>query len=429
MKEVEELHFRIVDKGLFLPVALRLARTARKVSYWTPADKAFRQVRDEIGQGYEGIERVDCYLQDLDDVDCFCFPDVGFSLLQEHLRDLGIPVWGQMGGDELELNRGKFLATLKEVGLTVPSYEVVQGISALREHLRNKTDHWIKISEYRGDWETFHWRGEEDEAELRLRGLGFGPFAEQVRFYVFEPIEAEVEDGCDTYCVDGELPSLIIHGMEAKDKAYLGTFQRFVDMPAEVRESVELFAPVLREYGYRAFFSNEVRITADGKSYFIDPTCRCGSPPSQVQTEMIGNYGEIIWQGANGNLVEPDPAARFGVQALCDLHRDAESWTFHELKPELQRWLKSANSLMSGDRLCLPPNPTYNHCQDWLVGIGDTMEEAITHLKHNAELLPSGTECHYLALTELLREVQEAEEQGMEFTPDQVPEPSTVVED
>jgi hypothetical protein len=216
--------------------------------------------------------------------------------------------------------------------------------------------------------------------------------------------------------------------MEAKDRAYLGTFQKFSDLPPEVRCVNDAFGPILKEYGYRSFFSSEVRITKEGESFFIDPTCRAGSPPSQCMAEMIDNYGEIIWHGANGVLVDPVPAAKFGVQVLLDIHRDETSWTPLLMDAELERWVKSAQVIGGDGLIYAPANPEKTGCEDWLVGIGDTIDEAIKHLRHNADLLPDGVTCEIASLADLLKEVQGAEEKGMEFTDQPVPEPATILE-
>lgn len=424
---IKDLHFRVCDNGLFLPIAQRLARDAKRVTYWSPWEKSFPEVRDQVGNGI--VERVKSPFEAMGEVDCFVFPDVGMGGIQEMLRSHDLPVWGHNGGDILETDRGAFLDALSETDLPVPKYVKITGIDALREHLREREDLWIKISLFRGDWETLHWRSwEEDAPLLDFKAAIFGPFREEIEFYVFDPIDADIEDGCDAYCIEGEFPSLVVHGMEAKDKAYVGTFQRFSDLPVEVRKVNEAFGPILGEYGYRGFFSTEVRITGEGESYFIDPTCRAGSPPSQCLTEMIGNFSELIWAGANGELIEPEPAAKFAVQAICQFKRKANRWSCVKLDYEMKRWVKSANCLMLGDVLYLPPDRDDNECQDWLVGIGDSFEEAIRHLRHNVDQLPDGAQCDFTSLCDLLQEVQDAEESGMVFTDQPVPDPASIVE-
>lgn len=430
-KPISELHFRVVDHGLFLPVAQRLAREAGKVTYWSPHEKEFPTVRDLIGDGFPDFERVESPMKGMDEVDCFVFPDIGFLHMQEHFLSLGFPVWGARSGMNLEIQRGRFLETMStETDMLVPKYQKVLGLTALRDHLRDREDLWIKISRFRGDWETFHWRSwEEDENTLDGYAVKFGPFRDKIAFYVFDPIDTTIEDGCDTWCIDGQFPELIIHGMECKDKGYIGAFQKFKDLPAETRIANDQFGPVLGKRGYRGFFSTEVRITDEGDSYFIDPTCRAGSPPSQCMAEMIGNYAEVIWGGALGQVVEPEPAAKFGVQALLKTGRESDEWATMKLDQEVEQWVKSANVIMVDGKVCAPPDPANTGCEDWLVGIGDTIEEAIAHLRHNIELLPDGISCDFTSLADLLKEVQAAEEKGMEFTDQPVPEPAVILED
>lgn len=430
MKHTAEVHFRVIDHGIFLPIARRLAREGRKVTYWTPHEKAFPTVRDVIGDGFDDIERVKSIWQDKDSVDCWVFCDVGFSGEQRELLSQGKIVWGPRDADSLEIYRGKFLETLVTTDLKVPPYVKIVGMEALRDHLRDKQEKYIKISQFRGDWETLHWRDwEQDELELDARAVKLGPFKELLSYYVCDQIDAEIEDGCDTYCVDGKFPSTIIHGVECKDRAYLGTFQRLADLPEEVRCVNDAFGPILGGYGYRAFFSSEVRITKDKESYFTDPTLRAGSPPSQVMCEMIGNLGEIIWKGAQGELVEPEQEYRFGVQALLCVEAGRESWRTLTIPDEIEQWAKFGFCSKIGDQLCFPPDPNSASGDiGWLLGVGNTPGAAIEHLKKNVEQLPCGVACEFPALAELIREVDEAEKEGMEFTDKPMPDPAIVIE-
>lgn len=432
MKSISDLHIRVCDKGLFLPVARRLAREVRKVSYWTFVDKSFPTMQERFGTGFEDIERVDCYLHDIEDVDCFMFPDIGLAGLQRELEEAGYPVWGARYGCELEQDRGKFLEMLEQTGLPVPVYEKVKGLSVLRKHLADKTDKWIKVSLWRGDWETFHWRSrEEDQATLDGDAVAFGPNAEEIEFYVFDPIDAEVEDGCETHCIDGALPALVIHGMENKDKGYIGTFQPRAELPEQLGLVLDRVAPQLAEYGYRGGISIEVRITKDGTPYFTDITCRSGSPPSQVMCEMIDNWAEIAVQGALGHCVDPYPAAKFGVQAVVSVKPANEDWKTIKVDDELDRWLKVGCCMRRGNLLWMPRHLKHYGEEEmgWLTGIGDTLGEAIRHLQHNVKLLPDGASCAMDSLVGVLREIGEAEDQGMEFTEQPVPEPETAVEE
>lgn len=432
MKTTSEVTACVIDHGIFLPVARRLAREYAKVYYWTPHEKAFPTVRDVIGDGFEDIERIDSPWSVVNETELFVFPDIGFAPMQEALIAQGKAVWGAGDGDKLEIYRGQFLHALGTTNLPLPNYTAIRGLTALKEHLRDLTDKWVKISRYRGDWETMHWRDwEHDETTLDAAAVRFGPWKEHITFYVFDPIDTELEDGYDGYCIDGQWPSLCIHGMESKDRAYLGTFQKMSELPQEIRVVNDAFGPILKEYGYRGFFSSEVRITPKGESYFIDPTCRAGSPPSQVMCEMIANLGEIVWHGANGELVDPVPAAKFGTQALLTVKGDRRNnWAVIDLPKDLEQWVKCGFASEVDGRLVIPPDPD-NTGSDvgWVVAVGDTISEALNNLKSNVSKLPDGVCCDYSALADLLKEAQEAEIQGISMTDQPIPEPSTVLTD
>jgi hypothetical protein len=382
-----------------------------------------------IGDGFEKIQRIQSPWNIKDECDLFVFPDIGFAGMQKELISQGFPVWGARYGDRLEVFRGHFLDTLKKTGLNVPKYEEIKGLTNLQLFLKDKEDKWIKISLFRGDWETMHfasWR--QDEGTLDGYAVRFGPLKEQITFYVFDPIETEIEDGCDTWCIDGQWPKTIVHGMEAKDKAFVGVIQPFEDLPDAVKEVNKAFGPILSDFGYRSFFSSEVRITEDGDSFFIDPTCRAGSPPSQVQCEMFSNYSDIIWRGAQGELVEPEPEAKFGVQVALKTTNDRSEWLAIDLPEELRRWVKCGFCCEVKGRLCFPPVTEYNTNElGYLCSIGDTMEEAIESLRQKQEILPDGVKCEFMAMLDLIKELESAKEQGIKFGSDPIPDPNVVL--
>jgi hypothetical protein len=264
----------VVDSGQFVSVARRLGEQVSKCYYWSPADRSLPLIQEAmVGDGFDEIERVESIWDVLHETDFFVFPDIGHGSLQKYLVSIGKPVWGHRGGDVLESNRGLFLKTLESVGLDVPDHDIIKGLTNLRLFLKDKEDKYIKISKWRGNFETFHWVDwGSTESELDNLAVEFGPAKEMITFYVFDPIDTDIEDGCDTYCIDGKYPSLVLKGMEAKDKSYLGTMMKYDEMPEQLIEVNGKFASALRQYDYRGFFSTEVRILPD-RFYFIDPTC------------------------------------------------------------------------------------------------------------------------------------------------------------
>jgi len=765
----------VVDNGQFVSVARRLGEQVGKCYYWSPSDRSLPLIQEAmIGDGFDEIERVESIWDVVDKVDFFVFPDIGHASLQKYLVSLGKPVWGARGGDVLESNRGLFLKTLESVGLEVPDHDVIKGLTNLRLFLKDKEDKYIKISKWRGNFETFHWVDwGSTESELDNLAVEFGPAKEMITFYVFDPIDTDIEDGCDAYCyddqteiltecgwipfpemrreyavatlnpatgqieykipsevvkkrsdvicvcekrklnfavtpkhgmvvkrhhsgdslhrerlcdlspgqqyaipgsgvwvgsechlhkipkptgifrlrnghnesdvsvkmddwleflgwfiaegsitrdgytvgigqafihdterekirsvlsrlpfnfnenginfrihskqlylhllasfrpgkripkyvkalssrqiqicldaiylgdgtlcsngstklyfagpdrrladdiqecllkvgkcgavhakkptafgligsrevertktcfvvseysvsdrvlkpsedirtvpyagfvycvnvenhiiyvrrngipmwcgncIDGNYPSLVLKGMEQKDKSFLGTMMKYDEMPEQLREVNDKFASALRQYDYRGFFSTEVRILPD-KFYFIDPTCRSPSPPHQLQAAMWDNYADILWQGANGNCIDPEPNSKFGVQALLSVSRNEKEWAAVKIPDSIKDSVKCGFCCEIDGRLCFPPSPLESMA-GYLTATGDTIEDAIASLQEKAKELPASMKCEDKSLAELLKQAQSAEDKGMEFTKDQdIPEPSIVLDD
>ena len=424
---LKDIECGFIDTGIFLHVARRLARDYKRVHYWTPWENAFPRLKDSlIGDGYPDLVMAESIESMKDRCQLFVFPDIGYADLQMELVHAGKAVWGCRQADELEALRGKFLEVLKTTNLPVPRFRKIKGITNLKVFLMDKENQFIKVSTYRGDFETFHFRSlEEDEGVLDSWSVKLGPMKELMSFFVFEPIETEIEDGIDSWCIDGRWPETIIHGMECKDSSYIGTFQKLADAPREISIINDEFGPVLARYGYRGAFSTEGRITKDKETFFIDPTCRFPSPPSQCMMEMIGNFGEIVWEGANGRIVEPEQKHKFGAQAIFKVDRD--EWGIFKIPGDIEQFVKISFSCMIDGKICVPPDPQGVEEIGWCVGVGDTMEAAIDHLRDVKDSMPDGCHVQFSSIADLLKEIHTAQEAGMVFTDQPVPEPESVI--
>lgn len=426
MKDLSQVKACVIDKGQFPFLADLLGRSMDKVWYANPsAETAFPKLRDgSIGRGFETFTYTPDFWKIKNQCDLFVFPDVGFTGLQAELQSQGFSIWGQNGQDILETDRGRFIEKLTELGLEVVPHVVIKGMENLRVHLRDKEDKYIKVSKWRGDWETFHWRNwTSDSGELDQKAYLLGPLKEILTFYVFDSIPTDVEDGIDTHCIDGALPKLVMHAMEWKDKGFLAAMQKLSDVDEGMQTALRGFAATLE--GYRQFLSTEARLV-DEQTYFIDPTMRAGSPPSQLQCELVGNLAQIIWSGANGELVEPEPTANFAVQCLISCDREPDETVTLEIPKSIRPYVKSSFSLEYEGNILIPPNHL-GHMTGWLVACGDTIQEAIDTLKERREELPCGVDCDVMALAHLLEEAQEAKKLGVEITEQTIPEPEVVL--
>lgn len=426
MKHHSELTACVVDSGLFLPVATRLARDYREVYYYKPVDSAFPTLNESvIGQGYDITPiNEEGFWKKKDSFDLFVFPDIYRGGLQTELANQGKAVWGSRHADKLEIYRADFMKTISDLGLQVPKFQRVIGIGELRSYVRDREDLYIKVSRFRGTMETTHWRNwQMDEGWLDAMAVKLGPYKYELPFLVFDAIETDLEIGGDTYCIDGEFPKTMVNGLEAKDRGYLGAVTQADEMPDAIKEVLKAFAPVLRADNYRNAWSMEIRVKGD-EAYFIDPTCRFPCPAGGAQMELYRNFGEIIWQGANGRLIEPDPTAAFAVECVLTSKPDKNGWRMLEFPEELHRWLKIGNSVLHDSLICIPPDDGHSEEIGFMVALGNTIEEAVDAMKAQAKLLPDGVHACTESLFELITEARSAEKQGIEFSDQQVPEPT-----
>jgi len=420
--------FGVLDHfGLFVGLAQRLAESGARVLYSTPIDRYDRINEAIVGSGFDDFEWVEELWDFKKDIDCWVFPDIRHSGFQNELRSQGLPVWGSQMGMELEQSRGFFLRKLKELGLDVPPHTVVVGVSNLAAFLKDKKDVWIKVSKWRGTWETCHWRSwDEDAHNLDLWSVKWGAIKESVKFICFAKIETELEIGADTYCVDGQWPSNILHGIEKKDSAYFSAVTPREKMPEELLPIMDAFSPFLKEVGYRNQWSMEVRVKPP-KNYFIDATTR-GGLPSTASFLAAKNVDEVIYHGARGEFVDIDYGFKFSAECMVNMKGSEHAWGTAVLPPEVRKNLLFQQCCDEDGQLWYPPLHTEGNTIGWLRSTGDSPKEVLVNMNKLADALPDGLNAQVEDLAAVIREIEAEGEQGIKFTDAKMPDPAIVLE-
>lgn len=423
----------VVDHGDFLPLARALGGEDGfgRVLFVNPSWQKSGPVISEgvIGDGFPEIKWCrDIYEAKKTGADVFVFPDVFHSGEQLDLADQGYPVWGSRNGMVLELDRMFFLNKLDELGLDVPKFDEVIGITALRDYLRDKEDIYIKVSFWRGSWETRHWRNWDcDSHHLDLWAVRFGGVRELIQFLCFEEIDTKLELGCDTYNINGQWPDYMIHGIEKKDEAYFGAVTRKEKMPEELLPIMEAFSPFLKEENYRCQWSMEVRVT-DSESFFIDATTRGGLPSTASQIVAMANLAQVIWHGANGEMVQPEYKHKFTAECMVKIKGEQGAWEPFDFDEELRPWLKLSGCCNPGGVAWFAGDETPVEEVGWLVAVGDSPTETAKRMNELADMLPDGADACVEGLADIIREVEEAEGKGIHFTDQKMPDPEVVLE-
>jgi hypothetical protein len=419
--ELHEKTALVIDNGLFFEFALHLAKSFKKVFYFCEFRDAFpgidkAAVGNEYVNGHEihsfdglPVHRITSIYEVLDRVDIAIFPDVGNGDLAEYLRAQGLPVFGSGKGELLELWRVRTKALLKEHGLPVHDYEMVTGTIALREALSKNESLYVKISRYRGVFETYHHTSPEqsdiwiNDIEQRL-----GKLADVVDFLIEQPLEAKVEIGTDSYTMDGLYPSTTLTGTEIKDLGYCGMVFNNADMPKGARTVDEGLCAIFKEFGYRGFYSTEIRETENGDPHMVDFTARMPLPPGFLYGMMYHNLAEIVWGIANGEMVEPVIAKKFGMMVMLNSPWYKERMLHVKFPAEYRSNIQLLLPVkIEGEYYCISQ---YNMEEFGAVSVvGDTIDECM----QQAEKILSSIEAHQFGYDEHVLEKATAAFQEM----------------
>lgn len=386
----------VIDNGLFSELARTLSSSFGKVYYTNAWIADFpSSLKTELGEGFPEYERVKDIWEIMDEVDLFVFPDLHHGPLQEYLQDQGKRVWGARMGEELETARSDAKAYFTELGIPQGKYVVIQGMTALRSFLKKRDDKvWVKISLTRNDTETFSVCGYEgsknrlDKFESEL-----GPAAEAMEFVVEDDQPDTLDIAIDTYTVDGKWPAKACLGTEKKDEGYICVVEDWAKLPSGLTDIYEKLTPTLEKYEYRNVISLESRMD-EKTTYLADPCCRFGSPPSELQLNLISNLAEIMWEGAEGKLVEPTFAGRYGAQFLIESKWSITNPLLVEFPSEYRENIKLRYSTMFGDQLWIMPQHSDTPSFGSIVTVGDSLDACFEEAKKIAHSIKGiGIEC------------------------------------
>jgi hypothetical protein len=431
MKETSDVVACVIDRGVFFSAAERLARDFKKVYYHRPNGEDSTTFAQSIkGDGHPNVEYTDDFWPLKDEIDLFVFPDCVDGGLQVFLESQGKAVWGSKRAGELERMRGRWIGVCEKYGMPVPETHEVIGLDKLKLFLMQHEGetYFVKISKYRGDMET--WKAEDPEEianQIDYLRLKFGPFQDLIRFYVQKSIDTEIEGGCDTYFCAGQFPSKIVLGYEKKAKGYFATWRERAEMPPEIWAVTEKIAPLLAGHNYCNLITSEVRV-ADGKSYWLDPCFRFPSPASEQQLELYGNFGDIVWQGANGVFVEPQMTAKFSGGAVISYTGQRDCWKAVSVPEEVRDSVKLFAYGYHEGYAVFPPSQEPESI-GWAVATADTPAGVLDGLKEIKESLADApVELHLTEIADLFTQIESAEEQGIPFSEHAIPDPADVIE-
>jgi hypothetical protein len=414
----------VVDNGLFVEIAMKLAQTYKKVYYYVPWESAFAKMNlGMIGTGLEGIEVVDSiYGSHFDNVDLFVFPDIYFGHEQEMLEKMGKKVGGSRSGECLELKREGMKEILKALDMPVGKFTHIKGMANLRAFLKEKDGQvfHVKIDKWRGTFETFRVDSYKDvEPKLDEVEFNLGAFKHVIEFTIEEDLPDRVEVGTDCWAITDDqgkcqYPEHLISGIEIKDVGFASIFKKYSDIPEVVTRFNERMKPVFAAYNWRGFVSTEVRVGKDMKPYMIDLCARAPSPPNEIYQEQYSNLADCVWAGANGIVIEPQATAKYGAEIMLHSSWADKGWQPVSFPDELRDRVKLRNATKIDGVYYAIPQACGLPEIGAVIGLGDTLQEALDDAVDNAKQI-SG---YYLdakmgAIDDIKEQCEKLEELGL----------------
>lgn len=310
----------VFDYGSYVAVAQRLAEPDGfgAVYYYVP--KVYNGFPDhrpyDIGRNVENITVVDEWAEVIHDVDIVVFCDAHEPALQEYFVSIGKRVFGSKYACKLETDRKFLKETIASVGLPVNEYEVAYGLDALEGILQQRENVYVKSS-LRGDMETWHhenWILSKGEIQRMRKNLGV--YANRETYIVESPIESLAEIGIDSFVINGEVPELVLTGIELKDTGYVGKIVPYDTLPKQLKLVSEKLAPIFSSMEYRGAHSNEVIVSGDKKGYLLDLTNRQPNPPTDLYLKLYTNFPQMVWDVAGSFIPKIEYEYPWGVQFI-----------------------------------------------------------------------------------------------------------------
>jgi hypothetical protein len=413
----------VIENGMYLKLAERLARDFGTVYYFNPMviGSEFPKYQDaQIGanlEEIEGVTRIEGFFDYINEIDLFCFPGNNFADWSDYLISIGKRVWGTGRAQDLELDRIGTLEYLKELGLPAPKYTVINGLDKLREFLKTHDDVYIKLDKYRGSQETFHAK----EYKLVINVLNklefeLGPVKNRIDFFAFEPIEG-VELAFDGYYVDGKYPSKVLYGYEVKDQGYAGHVKSYKKLYPAIIEVNEKISETLKINNFRNFISPEMRVDKKSIGYVTDFCMRQPSPLSEVYYELITNFSDILWEGGNGKFIEPEYEAEFAMTLIISCESARENWATVYFPKSISKWVKLRNYTYEDGAYQIVPNMIdKSDCIGVVVAIGDSLEDCAKKLNKYAEQIEGEhVKIPCAVVDEVQKEIAKGEAIGINF--------------
>lgn len=320
------MKFLVTDNGLYTCQAEALSDNGKnEVRFCTPWSKPFPTYADyAIGKNYGNLKKELYFFDHIQSADCIVNFDVPQNDLMNYLKKVhpDKSIFGAGLGERLENDRVMFKQWLEKLGLAVNKYEVIVGLTNLKNYLKNNPKKFVKTNIFRNDMESFYFSNWKDDRYLLDEKLVvLGMHAEEYTFIVEEPIETECEIGYDGFFSNGKyIP--FSYGYEICKNLYIGkVVEDMEELPEPLYETLDAFQGLLNRMDYRGSLSTEERIVSPSEHYFMDFCARIPAPLGQIYPIAIKNWPELVYKIGKKEDVKVECDSQYvGAFALSSEH-------------------------------------------------------------------------------------------------------------
>jgi hypothetical protein len=137
--------------------------------------------------------------------------------------------------------------------------------------------------------------------------------------------------------------------------------------------------------------------------------------------DLFGNIADIIWRGANGELVQAEITARFAGEAYIHWSGGKEEWKCLRVPMELRDRVKIYGSAYLDEAFWWPVEEDEDVI-GCIVGTADTPAGVIESIQECVDALKDeNISVRMESFIDLISEIESAEEQGIEFSDEELP--------
>ena len=132
--------------------------------------------------------------------------------------------------------------------------------------------------------------------------------------------------------------------------------------------------------------------------------------------ELFENWAEIVWEGAAGRLVQPEPKAKYGVEIMIHSQWADRNWQAVEFPDELKQWVKLRNVCRLGSNYYAVPQTVGLPEIGAVVAVGDSLAQTTrTAIERCQQVKGYYIDCKVYGLDKTLKDIKAAQQQGIDF--------------